>query len=142
MAIVNEILKTKLVKLTCVSPDIMVIDALRLMAEKNIGAVPVTENEKLVGMFSERDYARKIILMDKASGTTSIREVMTTDFYTVKTTTSLADCMRIMTAFSFRHLPVVDDGRLVGLISTGDLVKFMMEEQTIRIKTLESSISK
>ena len=140
MAIVNQILQTKTVAVTSVLPDTMVIDALRLMAEKNIGAVLVMENQKLVGIFSERDYARKVILKDKASNTTTIGEIMTSQLHTVKSTTSIDECMKLMTAFGFRHLPVMEDDKLIGIISIGDLVKFIIEEQKTTIKNLESYI--
>ena len=141
MAIVLQILKTKGNAVCSVSPDSMVIDALKLMAEKNIGAVIVTENNKLVGIFSERDYARKVVLKDKASDSTRISEIMTSNVYTVKTSSSIDDCMKIMTDKNFRHLPVVDDGKLMGVISLGDAVRFVIEEQKDTIKNLESYIS-
>ena len=141
MAIVNQILKTKGNAVCSVSPDSMVIEALRLMAEKNIGAVIVTENNKLVGIFSERDYARKVVLKDKASDSTRISEIMTSNVFTVKTTTSIDDSMKLMTEKNFRHLPVVDDGKLQGVISLGDAVRFVIEEQKHTIKNLESYIS-
>ena len=141
MAIVLQILKTKGNAVCSVSPDSMVIDALKLMAEKNIGAVIVTENNKLVGIFSERDYARKVVLKDKASDSTHIREIMTSNVFTVKTSSSIDDCMKIMTDKNFRHLPVVDDGKLMGVISLGDAVRFVIEEQKDTIKNLESYIS-
>ena len=141
MAIVNQILSTKKGELSFISPDSFVIDALRVMAEKNIGAILVMENEKLIGIFSERDYARKIVLKSKASDTTAIHETMTADLFTVKSTTSIDDCMMIMTEKNIRHLPVVENEKLLGLISIGDLVKFIIEEQKITIKNLESYIS-
>ncbi len=141
MATVLQILKTKGNAVCSVSPDSMVIDALKLMAEKNIGAVIVTENNKLVGIFSERDYARKVVLKDKASDSTRISEIMTSNVYTVKTSSSIDDCMKIMTDKNFRHLPVVDDGKLMGVISLGDAVRFVIEEQKDTIKNLESYIS-
>ena len=141
MATVLQILKTKGNAVCSVSPDSMVIDALKLMAEKNIGAVIVTENNKLVGIFSERDYARKVVLKDKASDSTHIREIMTSNVFTVKTSSSIDDCMKIMTDKNFRHLPVVDDGKLMGVISLGDAVRFVIEEQKDTIKNLESYIS-
>ena len=141
MAIVNQILKTKGNAVCSVSPESMVIDALRLMSEKNIGAVIVTENDKLVGIFSERDYARKVVLKDKSSDSTRISEIMTGNVFTVKTTSSIDDCMKIMTDKNFRHLPVVDGEKLVGVISLGDAVRFVIEEQKNTIKNLENYIS-
>lgn len=142
MAIVNQVLKTKSsTSVSSVSPGTMVIDALRLMAEKNIGAVMVVENDKLVGIFSERDYARKIVLKDKASDTTAISEIMTSNVFTVKSTTSVDECMQIMTDKNFRHLPVVDNEKLVAVISLGDLVRYIIEEQKDTIKNLQGYIS-
>jgi len=142
MAIVNQVLKAKVrTGVSSVTPETMVIDALRLMAEKNIGAVMVVENDKLVGIFSERDYARKIVLKDKASDSTAIREIMTGNVYSVTPTQTIDDCMQLMTEKNFRHLPVLDHGMLIGVISLGDLVRYVIEEQKHTIKNLENYIS-
>jgi len=141
MAIVSQILKTKRNNANFISPDVMVIEALRIMDEKNVGAILVMEDNKLIGIFSERDYARKVVLKDKASNTTSIREIMTGNVFTVKSSTSVDECMRIMTEKNFRHLPVVEDEKVLGLISIGDLIRFVIEEQKDTIKNLESYIS-
>jgi len=141
MATVNQILKTKDTAIIYVSPDNMVIDALRIMADKNIGAIVVMENGKLKGIFSERDYARKIVLKAKASGNTPIRDIMTTYLYTVTPDTTIDECMEIMSDRNIRHLPVVENDELMGLISIGDLVRFIIEEQKLTIKTLEGYIS-
>jgi CBS domain-containing protein len=141
MATVNQILKTKDTAIIYVSPDNMVIDALRIMADKNIGAIVVMENGKLKGIFSERDYARKIVLKAKASGNTPIRDIMTTYLYTVTPDTTIDECMEIMSERNIRHLPVVENDELMGLISIGDLVRFIIEEQKLTIKTLEGYIS-
>ena len=141
MSIVNQILKTKKTSPDFVSPDTMVIDALRVMDKNNVGAILVMENNKLVGIFSERDYARKVILKDKASNTTTIREIMSGDVFTVKSTTSVDECMNIMNENNFRHLPVVEDEKVLGLISIGDLIRFVIEEQKDTIKNLEGYIS-
>ncbi len=142
MAIVNQVLKAKAgTGVSSVTPETMVIDALRLMAEKNIGAVMVVDNDKLVGIFSERDYARKVVLKDKASDSTAIREIMTGNVYSVTPTQTIDDCMQLMTDKNFRHLPVMDNGKLLGVISLGDLVRYVIEEQKHTIKNLENYIS-
>lgn len=142
MQTVATILRQKGSEVTFVSPDIMVRDALRIMAEKNIGAIVVLDNSKIVGIFSERDYARKIVLKDKSSKTTPISEIMTSeDLVTVKPTTSVDDCMVLMTARRIRHLPVVENDQLLGVISIGDLVKHIIEEQKITIENLKNYIS-
>jgi CBS domain-containing protein len=142
MKTVANILKTKGSEVSFVSPDIMVRDALKIMAEKNIGAIVVLNNDKLVGIFSERDYARKIILKDKSSKTTPISEIMTSDeLITVKPSTSIDDCMVLMTDRRIRHLPVVENEKLLGVISIGDLVKHIIEDQKITIENLQNYIS-
>ena len=142
MKTVAYILKSKGADVSSVSPDIMVRDALRIMAEKNIGAIVVMNNDKLVGIFSERDYARKIVLKDKSSKTTPISEIMTSeDLITVKPSTSIDDCMVLMTDKRIRHLPVVENEKLLGVISIGDLVKHIIEDQKITIENLQNYIS-
>ena len=143
MAIVHQILKGKgkAIEVASVSPDNMVINALRVMAGRNIGTVVVMENNKLVGIFSERDYARKVILNGKSSTDTSIRDVMTSNVYTIKTNTTIDECMSIMSEKNFRHLPVVEDDKVVGMISIGDLVRYIIEDQKNTIRNLEDYIS-
>ena len=142
MKTVSYILKTKGSEVSCVSPDIMVREALRIMAEKNIGAIVVMDMDKLVGIFSERDYARKIVLKDKSSKTTPISEIMTSDdLITVKPGTSIDDCMVLMTDRRIRHLPVVENDKLLGVISIGDLVKHIIEDQKITIENLQNYIT-
>lgn len=142
MKTVSYILKSKGSDVSSVSPTIMVRDALRIMAEKNIGAIVVMDDSKLVGIFSERDYARKIVLKDKSSKTTPISEIMTSeDLITVKPSTSIDDCMVLMTDKRIRHLPVVEDNKLMGVISIGDLVKHIIEDQKITIENLQNYIS-
>lgn len=142
MKTVSSILKSKGSDVSSVSPHIMVRDALRIMAEKNIGAIVVMDDSKLVGIFSERDYARKIVLKDKSSKTTPISEIMTSeDLITVKLSTSIDDCMVLMTDKRIRHLPVVEDNKLMGVISIGDLVKHIIEDQKITIENLQNYIS-
>lgn len=141
MNTVSYLLKLKGNDVISVSPDMMVRDVLLIMSEKNIGAIIVTDNEKLVGIFSERDYARKIVLKDKSSKTTPIREVMSSDLVTVKPGTSIDDCMVLMTERHIRHLPVIDNDKLVGVISIGDLVKHIIEDQKMTIENLKHYIT-
>ena len=142
MKTVATILKNKGSEVSFVSPDTMVRDALKIMAEKNIGAIVVMNNTKLVGIFSERDYARKIVLKDKSSKSTAISEIMTSeDLVTVKPSTSIDDCMVLTTERRIRHLPVVENEQLLGVISIGDLVKHIIEDQKITIENLQNYIS-
>jgi CBS domain-containing protein len=110
------------------------------MSNHNIGALLVMEGDKLVGIFSERDYARKGIVQGRSAKTTTIAEVMTPNVYTVASKMTSKDCMEIMNARKFRHLPVVDDGTVVGVLSVGDIVGAILEEQKEHIKYLESYI--
>ncbi|MCC6164429.1 MAG: CBS domain-containing protein [Acidobacteria bacterium] len=123
-----------------VSPDDTVLDALRLMAERDIGAVLVTSGVDLVGILSERDYARKMVLHGKSSSDTAVREVMTSHLVTVDSDKTCDDCMALMTDKRIRHLPVVDNGRLVGIISIGDIVRAVVDVQQSTISTLQSYI--
>lgn len=124
-----------------VSPDVTVFTALELMFEKNIGALLVLEHEKFIGIFTERDYARKVILRGKSSKKVPVREIMTVDPPTVSTDTSIENCMWLMTNRFIRHLPVIDNGELMGIISIGDVVKYIIEEQKFIIKNLECYIT-
>ena len=123
-----------------VSPDDTVLDALRVMATHNIGAVLVTSGDELVGILSERDYARKMVLQGKASHDTAVREVMTAMLVSVTPKWTCDECMAVMTERHVRHLPVLDEGRLVGVISIGDVVRAVVQEQQSTISTLESFI--
>ena len=124
-----------------ITQDNTVFEALELMAEKNIGAVLVLENNELIGIFSERDYARKVILQGRASRDTLIRDVMTSRVITVETDDKIEDCMQIMSDKHIRHLPVNQNGKLVGIISINDIVSAIIREQKDHIKSLESYIS-
>jgi CBS domain-containing protein len=123
-----------------VGPDDTVLDALRVMANHNIGAVLVVSDGTLVGILSERDYARKMVLHGKASHDTAVREVMTTTLVSVNSAWTCDECMAVMTERHVRHLPVLDDGRLVGVISIGDVVRAVVQEQQSTISTLEGFI--
>jgi CBS domain-containing protein len=124
-----------------VSPESSVHDALVLMAEKNTGSVLVTENDKLVGIFTERDYARKVNLKGRSSNTTAIKEVMTPKPFTVAMDSSIEQCMALMSGKKIRHLPVVDGDTLIGVISIGDVINFIIEEQKGIIEQLEHYIT-
>ncbi|QJD79088.1 CBS domain-containing protein [Spirosoma rhododendri] len=118
-----------------------VLDALKLMAEKNIGAVLVVDNDELTGIFSERDYARKIVLKGRHSDDTLVRDVMTPNVITIEPEQRLEDCMQIMSDKHIRHLPVMESGKLIGIISINDVVTAIMRDQKTRIDSLESYIS-
>ena len=124
-----------------VAPSTSVLEAVKLMAEKNIGALLVMEDQKIAGMVTERDYARKIILMARSSKETPVRDIMTSPVMYVRPDQTNEECMALMTDNRVRHLPVVDNGRLVGLISIGDLVKDIISEQKFIIEQLEHYIA-
>ena len=119
---VKDILKAKGNIALSIAPDTLIFDALQLMSEKNVGALLVMENEKLVGIFSERDYARKIILKGRTSLDTEVREIMTEDVFTVTPEETIDQCMVLMSGKRIRHLPVVQGSEVVGVISIGDVV--------------------
>jgi CBS domain-containing protein len=123
-----------------VGADDTVFDALHLMAQVNIGAVLVLEDGQIRGIMSERDYARKMVLHGKSSRETRVREVMTTRVITVEPDRTCGDCMALMTEKHIRHLPVMEQGRLVGVISIGDVVRAVVREQQATISTLEQYI--
>jgi CBS domain-containing protein len=141
MGTVSNILKTKGNITFSVTPDTIVYDAIELMCDKNVSAVVVLKDEKLVGIFTERDYARKLILKGKASKETLISEVMTEDLITVSPSASIDDCMRLMSGKFIRHLPVVEKGKLLGIISIGDVVRFIIDEQKFIIENMEHYIA-
>jgi CBS domain-containing protein len=124
-----------------VLPGATVYSALQLMAEKGIGALLVIEHEKIVGILSERDYARKVILMQRSSRDTQVRDIMTSAVIYVRADQSTDDCMALMTKHRLRHLPVMDGDKLIGMLSIGDLVKDIISEQRFIIEQLEHYIS-
>jgi CBS domain-containing protein len=123
-----------------VSPVTSVLDAMRLMADKNIGALLVMEGEAIVGIVTERDYARKVALMGRASKDTPVRDIMSSGVLYVRPGNTSEECMVLMTENRLRHLPIIDEGKLVGLISIGDLVKDIISEQRFIIDQLEHYI--
>jgi CBS domain-containing protein len=140
MKTVHQLLETKGRAVVSVSPGAKVIDALRVMAEREIGAVLVVDNDRLVGVMSERDYARKVILKGKSSQDTYVREIMTDRVVYVRPQQTVPECMALMTNKRVRHLPVLEGDRLVGVLSLGDLVKETISEQQFIIQQLENYI--
>ncbi|MDX1663251.1 MAG: CBS domain-containing protein [Candidatus Promineifilaceae bacterium] len=142
MAIVRQILETKGYDVYAVAPDTTIYEALELMAEKNIGAVLVMTDDALDGIFSERDYARKVVLAGKSSRAMPVREAMTETVICVQPNQSVEGCMGLMTDKRIRHLPVLDqEGAVIGVISIGDVVKALISEQANTIHHLESYIT-
>jgi len=142
MKSVAQVLKSKPEQnVETIAPATSVFDAVRLMAEKNIGALLVMEGQTIAGMLTERDYARKIILMGRSSKETRVRDVMTSPVMYVRPDQTNEECMALMTDNRVRHLPVVDQGKLIGLISIGDLVKDIISEQKFIIEQLEHYIT-
>jgi CBS domain-containing protein len=123
-----------------IAPTAMILDAIKLMAEKSIGALLVMENRKIVGIVTERDYARKVILMGRSSSNTPVNDIMTSSVMYVRPDQTNMECMALMTENRLRHLPVIDNGELAGLISIGDLVKDIISEQQFIIEQLEHYI--
>lgn len=140
MKTVNEVLKNKGREIWSISPLATVFQALELMADKDVGALPVVQNGKLVGIFSERDYARKVILKGRASKDTTVSELMTQTVFYVNPDNTVNECMALMTSKQIRHLPVLDRDRLVGIITLGDVVKRIISEQEFTIHELEKYV--
>ncbi|MBA2623121.1 MAG: CBS domain-containing protein [Chthoniobacterales bacterium] len=138
---IDAILNQKKGEVWSIAPDATVYDAIAMMAEKNIGALVVTQGKQLVGILSERDYTRKVMLRGKRSRETVVREIMSTQLTTVDPKESVDDCLRFMTEKRVRHLPVVEDGKLCGVISIGDLVKHVISVQSATLDHLERYIS-
>ncbi len=140
MKTVGQILQGKGHEIWSVTKKMPVFDALKKMAEKNIGALLVLEGDKLVGIMSERDYARKVILKGKSSKDTSVEDIMSNKVFYVRLDQSVEDCMALMTEKRVRHLPVLENDQLVGVISIGDVVKAVISEQEIMIEHLKHYI--
>ena len=138
---VSEILKHKTPQVWSISPDATVFDAIQTMADKNVGALLVVEHDKLAGVISERDYTRKIALKGKASKTTAVREILSSPVISVTPQHTVEDCMQLMTHHRIRHLPVLDGDQVVGIISIGDLVNWIINVQRVTIHQLQSYIS-
>ena len=141
MHTVDHLLRAKGNLVYSVAPTDFVLRAIKLMAEHHLGALLVMDQGSLLGIVSERDYARKVILQDRSSHDTPVSEIMTSPAVTVTPRDTVHHCMQLMTEGRFRHLPVVDSGRVVGILSIGDLVKAVMDEQTLQIEQLERYIA-
>ena len=141
MKTVRDLLKQKGRDVCSVAPDSTVYDALKVMADKNLGAVLVIEAGRPVGIFSERDYARQVILKGKSSKDTPVREVMTSKVVFIRPDQSIEECMALMTDKRFRHLPVLEEGQLAGILSIGDVVKALISEKDFLIEQLANYIS-
>ncbi len=141
MHTVNHLLSAKGGQIYSVSPKDSVLRAIEIMAEKHVGALLVMDRGTLLGIISERDYARKVILKDRSSRDTPVGDIMSAPAITVTPEDTVHRCMEIMTEGRFRHLPVVKGGRVVGMLSIGDLVKAVIQEQTEQIKELERYIA-
>ena len=124
-----------------IKPDESVLEAIKMMAEKKVGALLVMDNDGLVGIISERDYARKVILLGKSSRETPVNEIMTAEVVNTEPSETVEGCMKLMTEKRIRHLPVIEDGKVVGVLSIGDLVKEIIAEQEFTIKQLENYIT-
>ena len=141
LEIVSDILKEKGHEVLSVTPETSVFEALKLMADKNVGSLLVLKNDELIGLFSERDYARKVILKGKSSKETPVNEIMSSRVVYVRPSQTIEECMALMTDKRVRHLPVFKDKQLVGLISIGDVVKAIISEHEFLIHQLENYIT-
>ena len=138
--VINEILAHKGPQTWTISPDVTVFEAIEIMADKNIGALPVMNGDQLLGVISERDYTRKVALKGKSSRETKVREILTPPI-TATPSHTVEDCMKLMTSNRVRHLPILDGGKVVGLVSIGDLVNWIISAQSATIYQLESYIT-
>jgi CBS domain-containing protein len=142
MSTASDVLKSKPHRsIFAIPPDAPVYEAVKLMAEKDVGALLVMDGERVVGIVSERDYARKVTLMSRSSRETRVREIMTSDVMYVRPGHTTEECLALMTQNHLRHLPVMDNGQLLGMISIGDLVKDIISEQRFTIEQLEHYIT-
>ena len=138
---ISEILNHKGATVWSISPDATVFEAIVMMTDKNIGALLVTEQGKLVGIVSERDYTRKVVIKGKASKTTAVREILSSHVISVSPSHTVEECMRLMTDHHFRHLPVLEGDRIAGIVSIGDLVNWIISAQTSTISQLQTYIT-
>lgn len=140
MRSVRQLLQAKAPEIYSIGPDVPVLNAIRLMAERQIGALLVMDGGRLVGIVSERDYARKVVLRGRSSADTPVSAIMTSEVIHVSPADTVERCMQIVTARRVRHLPVVVDGQVVGVVSIGDLVKAVIEDQQVELDQLQSYI--
>lgn len=141
MKTVAELLKAKPARVVRVTPEESVLEAIKVLAKENVGAVLVMTGERLAGILSERDYTRKVILHGRSSETTRVEEIMTPNVVCVNPRTKTRDCMALMTEKNIRHLPVVDEGRVIGMVSIRDIVSDIIADQDFTIEQLEHYIS-
>ncbi len=141
MKLVKHLLDSKGHDVISVAPDLSVFDAIKLMADRLVGSLLVMKDEELRGIVTERDYARKVIIKGRSSETTSVSEIMSTEVLTTSSSQTVNQCMELMTERRIRHLPVVEDNRVIGMISIGDLVQAIIADQQEEIEQLESYIS-
>jgi CBS domain-containing protein len=141
MVTVRQLLRRKGQDVWSIDVEEPVLEAIQLMADKHVGALPVTRNGELVGVISERDYARKVILLGRSSAETQVWQIMSSPVVTVAPDQDVRQCMQLMTNRRIRHLPVVEQGRMIGVISIGDLVRAVIEEQDYTIEQLERFIA-
>lgn len=139
--VINEILSHKSSQLWSISPEATVFEAIQIMADKNVGAVLVMADDKLVGIATERDYTRKVVLKGKSSRETKVKDIVATPPITVTPSHTVEECMKLMTTHRVRHLPVLDQGKVTGLVSIGDLVNWIISAQSVTIHQLESYIT-
>ncbi|MCF7765930.1 MAG: CBS domain-containing protein [Verrucomicrobia bacterium] len=138
---IDSILKAKVSPLWSVSPETTVFDAITLMAEKNIGSLLVTADDKLIGIVSERDYTRKVALKGKSSKTIAVREIVSTPVVTVGPGHTVEECLRLMTERRVRHLPVLEGDKILGVVSIGDLVNWVISAQNVALEQMENYIA-
>ena len=141
MKLVKHLLDNKGRHVISIEPDASVFDAIKLMADKAIGSLVVMKDGELLGIMSERDYARKVIIKGRSSESTTVAEIMTPDVYTTTSSQTVNECMNLMTERKIRHLPVVEDNKVIGMISIGDLVEAIISDQQEEIEQLEHYIS-
>ncbi len=141
MLTVKEVLRSKSSAIWSIGPDDMVFQALEIMAEKDIGSLIVMDEKQVIGIFTERDYARKIALMGKSSKTTTVGELMTKDIYTITADKPVDECMALMIAVHCRHMPAFENGKLAGVVTFGDIVNAVIIDQKTKIQDLEIYIS-
>ena len=141
MKLIKHLLDRKGRNIISIKPEDSVLDAIRLMAEKGIGSLVVMEDQELLGIMSERDYARKVIIKGRSSESTAVSEIMTVNVFTTSSSETVNDCMSVMTEKKIRHLPVVEDNAVIGMISIGDLVEAIIADQQEEIEQLEHYIS-
>lgn len=141
MKLVQHLLDSKGRDIISVTADVSVLDAIKLMAEKTVGSLLVMQGDELQGIMTERDYARKVIIKGRSSETTAVGEIMTADVCSATSQQTVNDCMALMDKLKIRHLPVVDDGKVTGMLSIGDLVQAIIADQQEEIQQLEQYIS-